>query len=470
MRTAPRLGVVPRVALAAAGLLSACASEEKQELLSGSSLGGLVRAGHVAVIWEHDGTDLEPLGGTLTAIADVNGDGVPDLVSTDEAAGREPGDDEAVGRVSVLSGRNGKLLWTRRGEERGDGLGAAVAPAGDVDHDGTQDIAVGAAQASPAMTRRAPDLPWGIDDRRPGYVLVLSGRGGHVLRRLDGSYPGGEFGRAVLGLGDLDGDGAHELAIGAPRDGTVGPSAGMLSIVSTKAGTAALAAAPGGNDEAQLGLALASLPDVDGDGTSDFAAGAFEPRDDELEYRVGVRSGRDGSFVKPLLAVGEHVLGGLGVPDVDGDGKADVLIGMLQAFGDPGGNLARGVLLASKTRMVLQTYDEPPYAPVRGPSGFQLGGRATDLRLAAGDVDGDGHGDVALGAFSRTLEPATVTVFSGDDAAMLLYVCNGPATLPGGLALPGDLDGDDRADMVIGLDLPGARSSVVALRIELPER
>jgi hypothetical protein len=53
---------------------------------------------------------------------------------------------------------------------------------------------------------------------------------------------------------------------------------------------------------------------------------------------------------------------------------------------------------------------------------------------------------------------------------MLLYICNGEMTLPGGLALPGDLDGDDRADLVVGLDLPGARSSVVALRIELPAR
>jgi hypothetical protein len=235
----PRLGVA-LAALGALGTLGACASEEHQELLAGSDLGGLVRAGHVALIWVHDGTEAEPLGDTLTAIPDVNGDGVPDLVSTDPSAGREPGDGEAVGRVSVLSGRNGKLLWTRRGEERGDGLGACVAPAGDVDKDGTKDIAVGAAQAG-AAPRRAPDLPSGIDDRRPGYVLVLSGRGGHVLRRLDGSYPGGEYGRAIAGLGDIDGDGAHELAVGAPRDGTVGPSAGMLRIVSTKAGTSELA-------------------------------------------------------------------------------------------------------------------------------------------------------------------------------------------------------------------------------------
>jgi hypothetical protein len=94
---------------------------------------------------------------------------------------------------------------------------------------------------------------------------------------------------------------------------------------------------------------LASLPDVDQDGVADFAAGAFEPHESGLDYRIGVRSGRDGTFLKPLLAAGEHVVGGLGVPDVDGDGTADVLIGMLQAFGEPGGNLARGVLLASKT-------------------------------------------------------------------------------------------------------------------------
>jgi hypothetical protein len=463
-----------RPALATAGALVlaallACESTERRELLAGSSLGGVVRAGHVTVIWVHEGTDVEPLGGRLTTIPDVNGDGVPDLVSFDELAGREAGGDEAVGRVTVLSGRHGKLLWTLRGEESGDGLGAAVAPVGDVDRDGTPDIAVGAPQGGPTKAHRAPGVPWSVDERGPGYVLVLSGRSGRLLRRIDGSYPGSEFGRALAGLADIDGDRKPELAIGAPLDGTVGPSAGMISFVSMQEGTPTLQSAPGANDEAHLGVTLASLPDMDQDGVADLAAGAFERGAYELEYHVGVRSGRDGALLRPLSAA-QHAVEGLGVPDIDGDGAPDELIGMLQAFGEPGGNLARGVLLSGQTHAVLRTFDEPPYAPIAGMRGFQLGGRATDLRLAANDVDGDGHGDVVLGAFSRTLEPSTISVFSGDDGALLLYVCDGATTLPGGLALPGDLDGDDRADLVVGLDLPGARSSLVALSIELPPR
>jgi hypothetical protein len=136
----------------------------------------VVRAGHVTVIWVREGTDVEPLGGRLTTIPDVNGDGVPDLVSFDELAGREAGGDEAVGRVTVLSGRHGKLLWTLRGEESGDGLGAAVAPAGDVDRDGSPDIAVGAPQGGPTKAHRAPGVPWSVDERAP--ATCSSSRGG----------------------------------------------------------------------------------------------------------------------------------------------------------------------------------------------------------------------------------------------------------------------------------------------------
>src|SRR5262249_35091838 len=79
---------------------------------------------------------------------------------------------------------------------------------------------------------------------------------------------------ACAGQGaDWDGDGVDAHAIGAPADGTAGVFAGAVRVYSAKSGsliTTIYGAAP--NDE--FGKNVVRVPDLDGDGVDDLAVGA----------------------------------------------------------------------------------------------------------------------------------------------------------------------------------------------------
>lgn len=133
------------------------------------------------------------LGTAGRAIGDLNGDGIPELIlgASDHGQG--------AGKFYVLSGADGSQLSAVAGNP-GERLGASSASPGDVDGDGVDDVAVGA--------------PGGSDS--PGTVYIYSGTGAGVLHRIPGEENGDLFGHAVVGVGDLDGDGRPDLAIGAP--------------------------------------------------------------------------------------------------------------------------------------------------------------------------------------------------------------------------------------------------------------
>src|SRR5690606_25522400 len=77
---------------------------------------------------------------------DVNQDGYPDLV-----AGAHNWDDlnlgtstDNRGRMYVISGKDGSLLFAKNGENKGDAFGTSVSNAGDVNLDGFPDLVTGA--------------------------------------------------------------------------------------------------------------------------------------------------------------------------------------------------------------------------------------------------------------------------------------------------------------------------------------
>ena len=91
------------------------------------------------------------------------------------------------------------------------------------------------------------------------------------------------FGASVTSLGDLDGDGTIDLAVGAYRDKTGGVSTGAVHVLfmnangSVKSSTKIAHNTSGGPALTQLdffGSAVAGLDDVNGDGVEDLAVGA----------------------------------------------------------------------------------------------------------------------------------------------------------------------------------------------------
>ncbi|HVS19726.1 MAG TPA: FG-GAP-like repeat-containing protein, partial [Planctomycetota bacterium] len=184
--------------------------------LNSGAFAGHADEGQVLLVSGADGATLacwfggergDALGWSVAGAGDLDGDGVPDLaagaVQSDYAGGFR-----GAGYVRAWSVRDGRELFTARGDTLGDQFGWSVAAAGDLDGDGIPDLFVGAPGAVTVSE------PLG----RPGRLYVLSGRDGSRLAGSWGLEVDDQFGTAVTLVHDLDGDGVRDVLVGAPSN------------------------------------------------------------------------------------------------------------------------------------------------------------------------------------------------------------------------------------------------------------
>lgn len=151
----------------------------------------------------------------VSVVGDVDADGTPDVYASDWAhSALGP----FTGRIFVNSGATGEQLMVKTGEAAGDGFGIGVADAGDVDHDGHDDLIVGAWQ-------HAGQAPSG------GKSYLYSGKDGSLMRVYTGIVPGETFGFDATGMGDVDGDGIDDLLITSARSAINGTWTGRMFII-----------------------------------------------------------------------------------------------------------------------------------------------------------------------------------------------------------------------------------------------
>jgi hypothetical protein len=265
----------------------------------------------------------------LCASPDLNGDGVPDLIISDPPYG--PGTSAGFGWVGAFSGSDHRTLWTREGEKEFDVLGVSVAALGDIDGDGLGDLAVSKPRGSPHTNRHPTDTD-GI-----GEVMIVSGKDGSVIRILGNDPVLVYFGESVANVGDLDGDGRPELAIGAPGFGPGEGLQGWVGIYSMPSFRLIREFKGVNGFIFQLnlqgdvyGYKIASAGDADGDRVPDILLGAerWSSLFDSFG-RVDLRSGRTGQLLESFeIPEDDRFLGSLsGLGDLDGDGRDEFLIG-----------------------------------------------------------------------------------------------------------------------------------------------
>jgi FG-GAP repeat protein/VCBS repeat protein len=140
----------------------------------------------------------------VAGLEDLNGDGTPDVYAADYG---DRAHGQGTGRAFVLNGTDGTPFITWTGYRNKEGVGPGR-EAGDVDGNGTQDLAIGHYTSSDG-------------GRGAGKVTLLSGASGTVLRTITSTTRGENFGFDTVGLGDVNGDGLPDLLVSAASGQTV---------------------------------------------------------------------------------------------------------------------------------------------------------------------------------------------------------------------------------------------------------
>ncbi len=399
-------------------------------------------------------------GYSVSAAGDINGDGIGDLIigapnadpngirsgSSYVVFGRDTANAGNFPATLALSGLNGSDGFRLDGAATDDRSGFSVSNAGDINDDGIDDLIVGAPGADPDGNSSAGRsyVVFGKNTAMVGGFpasLQLANLNGTDGFRLDGVAAGDASGTSVSNAGDINGDGIDDLIVGAYGAVPNGIISGSSYVVFGKNTAIEEDFAPilslndltgsdgfridGEGPQDYSGRSVAAAGDINGDGLDDLIIGALGNNPNGFSsgssYVVFGRDTINNEDFAPILDL-SSLTGNNGFR-IDGEGFADESGRSVSAAGDINGDgiddLIIGAHGATLSTNVGRSYvvfgrDTAFAGPfpatlalgdLTGADGFRLDGEAANDRSgfsvsAAGDINGDGLGDVIVGAFA----------------------------------------------------------------------
>ncbi len=306
-------------------------------------------------------------GSAMASIADLNGDGRPDVLigaPGSDAGGSDSGaayvvfgksSAAAVNLSSVAAGTGGFRIT---GQAAGDDAGSALASVADMNGDGLAEIVVGASGSDAG----------GVDS---GAVYVVFGKasttavdlnavaGGTGGFRITGATAGALTGRVVTGLGDINADGLGDILIGAPGENAAYVVFGKattteINLAALGSGGYKIIAEHAGDLSA---LSVSGGRDINHDGIVDLVIGASHNNEGGTDAGAVYAIWGGGSSVVDLSMIaagmgGAKIVGVAGSlagssvavqADMNGDGAAEIIVG------SPGGFESVSVVYADPT-------------------------------------------------------------------------------------------------------------------------
>ena len=381
----------------------------------------------------------DPFGSSFDAGPDLDHDGCADLVVAATSTGKD-----AFALAIFYSGKTGKVLGTYRDGETRESF--FVRFIGDIDHDGVDDV---------ALRSSAPPL------RKAEHITIVSGKSFARITTIDGPSDSSGFGcafaplrgskdaarlvvsglRAPAGapvawiyggdelkllrtlksvgegeelvettldvLGDLDGDGVPEIVLGMGGELLGGKDPGV-AIHSGKDGKLLFAVPRGRSPKFGIdafGQSVHALGDVDGDGRADLLVIASDQVEAGMRACYArVLSGKDGAVLYTFGAtdeLGTSAYFGGAIGDIDKDARADFVVGR-----DP--------------KRIVQLISGRTLKPLREWSGeMLLPWERIDAARGGGDIDGDGVPDVLVRGTGAGQGTGGIRAFSGKDGALI---------------------------------------------------